>query len=188
MFIHGQNGVGKSTLLKCMSGLIKPEKGRIEVTGMGRPSMDRLLGKIGFLFQNPERQLFEDTVWDEVAFSLKRMGLSEQDINSRVAEALETFQVDHLRNHSPLTLSFGEQHRVALASVVAPRPEILMLDEPFAGLDFARRKKILKILSRLCEKRGTTVLIASHEFLPHEAWAHETLLLKEGRIEKMGQN
>ena len=188
VFIYGQNGVGKSTLLRCMAGLIRPRMGDIKVAGMGRPTLDGLLGKIGFLFQNPERQLFEDTVWDEVAFSLKRMGLSQQDINSRVMEALETFQVGHLKEYSPLALSFGEQHRVALASVMAPRPEILMLDEPFAGLDFARRKSILKMLSRLCEKRGTTVMIASHEFLPHEAWAHETLILKERRIGKMGKN
>jgi energy-coupling factor transporter ATP-binding protein EcfA2 len=149
VFVYGENGVGKSTLLKCMAGLIRPEAGSIKVSGMGRPALDRLLGKMGFLFQNPERQLFEDTVRDEVGFSLKRMGLSAGDIKTRVAEALEIFHVAHLKDHSPLTLSFGEQHRVALASVMAPRPEILMLDEPFAGLDFARRRDILKILSRL---------------------------------------
>ena len=186
VFIYGQNGVGKSTLLKCMAGLIRPEAGSIKVAGMGHPVLDRLLGKMGFLFQNPERQLFEDTVRDEVAFSLKRMGLSAGDIKTRVAEALEVFHVDHLKEYSPLTLSFGEQHRVALASVMATRPEILVLDEPFAGLDFARRKNILKILAGLRKSRGTTVVIVSHEFLPDETWADETFVLKEGRIEKMG--
>jgi energy-coupling factor transporter ATP-binding protein EcfA2 len=184
VFIHGQNGVGKSTLLKCMAGLIRPEEGSIEVAGVGRPALDRLLGKIGFLFQNPERQLFEDTVWDEVAFSLKRMGLKKEDICARVADALDIFEVGHLKDHSPLTLSFGEQHRVALASVMAPQPEILVLDEPFAGLDFTRRKRILAILSVVCKTRGTAVLIASHEFLPDENWADERLILKEGHIEK----
>ncbi len=188
VFIHGQNGVGKSTLLKCMTGLIRPEAGDIQMDGMGRPRMDRLLGKIGYLFQNPERQLFEDTVRDEVGFSLKRMGVSAREIKTRVAQALEICHVAHLKDRSPLTLSFGEQHRVALASVMAPQPQILMLDEPFAGLDFARRKNILKILSRLRKSRGTTVVIASHEFLPDGAWADETLFLKEGRIEEMGTN
>ena len=188
VFIYGQNGVGKSTLLKCMAGLIRPEAGDIEIAGVGRPKLGKLFGKIGFLFQNPERQLFEDTVFDEVGFSLKRMGLSARDIKTRVVEALEIFHVAHLKGRSPLTLSFGEQHRVALASVMAPWPEILMLDEPFAGLDFARRKNILKILSRLCKSRGTTVVIASHEFLPDETWADETLILKGGRIEKMETN
>jgi len=184
VFIHGQNGVGKSTLLKCMAGLIRPEEGTIEVAGVGRPALNRLLGKIGFLFQNPERQLFEDTVWDEVAFSLRRMGLQKEDIRSRVADALDIFEIAHLKNRSPLTLSFGEQHRVALASVMAPQPEILVLDEPFAGLDFTRRKGILAILSGVCETRGTAVVIASHEFLPDENWADERLILKEGHIEK----
>jgi len=188
VFIHGQNGVGKSTLFKCMTGLIRPDAGSISVSGLGPPAVNRLLGKIGFLFQNPERQLFEDTVWDEVAFSLKRMGLSGEDIKARVAEALETFEVSHLKDHSPLTLSFGEQHRVALASVMAPRPDILMLDEPFAGLDFVRRRYILKILSHLRKSHGTTVVIASHEFLPDKTWADETLVLKEGRIEKLEKN
>ena len=185
VFIYGQNGVGKSTLLKCMAGLIRPEVGSIEMAGARLPGLGKLFGKMGFLFQNPERQLFEDTVRDEVGFSLKRMGLSARDMETRIAEALEIFHVAHLKDHSPLTLSFGEQHRVALASVMAPRPEILMLDEPFAGLDFVRRKNILKILSRLRESRGTTVVIASHEFLPDETWADETFVLKEGRIEKM---
>jgi energy-coupling factor transport system ATP-binding protein len=188
VFIYGQNGVGKSTLLKCLAGLIRPEAGSILMAGAVLPKLSKLFGKIGFLFQNPERQLFEDTVFDEVGFSLKRMGLSARDIKRRVDEALEIFHVAHLKGRSPLTLSFGEQHRVALASVMAPRPEILMLDEPFAGLDFASRKNILKILSRLRKSRGTTVVIASHEFLPEETWADETLILKEGHIEKMETN
>ena len=95
------------------------------------PRMDRLLGKIGYLFQNPERQLFEDTVRDEVGFSLKRMGVSAREIKTRVAEALELCHVAHLKDRSPLTLSFGEQHRVALASVMAPQPQ-----NPHAGRTF----------------------------------------------------
>ncbi len=186
VFIYGENGVGKSTLLKCMAGLIRPEAGSIEMAGVGSPRSDRLFGKMGFLFQNPERQLFEDTVWDEVGFSLRRMGLAARDMKTRVSEALEIFRVDHLKDHSPLTLSFGEQHRVALASVMATRPEILVLDEPFAGLDFARRRDILDTLSLLRKSRGTTVVIASHAFLPDETWADETFVLKEGRIEKAG--
>jgi energy-coupling factor transporter ATP-binding protein EcfA2 len=185
VFIYGHNGVGKSTLLKCMTGLVHPEEGRIRLAGMGKPAPDRLLGKMGLLFQNPERQLFEDTVHGEVAFSLKRMGLSHQEIEARVEEALHIFEVSHLKAQSPLTLSFGEQHRVTLASVIAPRPDILMLDEPFAGLDFARRGNILKILSHLCKIRGTTVVIASHVPLPDGNWADDTLMLKDGHIERV---
>ena len=183
--LYGKNGTGKSTLLKCMAGLIRPEAGTVEIAGMGHPRVDRLLGKVGFLFQNPERQLFEDTVRDEVGFSLKRMGLSTGEVRERVAEALNIFEVGHLKDRSPLTLSFGEQHRVTLACVIAPQPEILMLDEPFAGLDFVRRRNILKVLSRLREQQGTTVVIASHEFLPDPTWADETLVLQGGRIGEM---
>ncbi len=182
-FIHGHNGAGKSTLLKCMAGLVRPQSGTVHVTGLGRPLPGRLLGKMAILFQNPERQLFEEAVEDEVAFTLKRMGLKAREIRARVEEVLEMFGVDHLRKHSPLTLSFGEQHRVTLASIMAPRPRILMLDEPFAGLDLARRKRLLGILSRLCKEKGTTVVIASHEFLPEEDWADETFILKGGHIE-----
>ena len=185
VFIHGHNGVGKSTLLKCLAGLVRPEAGSIELTGVGTPAPGRLLGHMGLLFQNPERQLFEDTVQREVAFSLKRMGLSGREIRARVEEALDIFEVGHLADRSPLTLSFGEQHRVTLASVIAPRPDILMLDEPFAGLDFGRRRNILKILSHLCQTCGKTVVIASHEPFPYSEWADDTLFLKDGRFEKM---
>ena len=185
VFIHGHNGVGKSTLLKCLAGLVRPEAGSIELAGMGTPSPGKLLGQMGLLFQNPERQLFEDTVQGEVAFSLKRMRLSGREIRARVEEALDIFEVGHLADRSPLTLSFGEQHRVTLASVIAPRPDILMLDEPFAGLDFGRRRNILKILSHLCQTFGTTVVIASHEPFPYNDWADDTLFLTDGRFEKM---
>lgn len=186
VFIHGPNGAGKSTLLKCMAGLLRPESGGVHMDGLGRPEPARLLGKMGLVFQNPERQLFEDTVQDEVAFSLKRMGLSRRQIRARVEEALDVFEVGHLKSHSPLTISFGEQHRVMLASVMAPGPRLLMLDEPFAGLDLNRRIRILHILTRLCERRGTTVVIASHGSLPDRRWADDTLFLRNGRIEKAG--
>ena len=188
LFIYGLNGAGKSTLLKCMVGLIKPGEGRIHISGVGQPRPDRLLGKIGFLFQNPERQLFEETVFDEVGFSLKQMGFSGDALKARVLDALEMMGIVHLKDRSPLTLSFGEQHRVTLATVMAPGPKLLLLDEPFSGLDFSHRKKMLNILKGLCREKGTAVVIASHEFLPDGQWAHETVFLKEGRIEKRNYN
>jgi len=181
--VLGQNGAGKSTLLRCIAGQIRPDGGRIHVSGIRKLKPDALLGKMSFLFQNPERQLFEETVTAEVAFSLKRLGLPSQLIHTRVMEALSLCEADHLRNRSPLTLSFGEQHRVALASVIAPSPDILLLDEPFAGLDFPQRHRILRILARLREERTTMVLMASHENLPDENWADRTLLLEGGKLE-----
>jgi energy-coupling factor transport system ATP-binding protein len=135
------------------------------------------------LFQNPQRQIFEDTVYEEVAFSLKRMGIPKDEINKRVVEALALCDVIDLSGRPPLTLSFGEQHRVALASVIATRPKVLLLDEPFAGLDFVQRHRILHILSELKQRYRTTVLIASHDLLPESHWADRILNLQEGKIE-----
>jgi energy-coupling factor transport system ATP-binding protein len=160
-----------------------PDSGSIQAVGIENPRPTRLLGKLGFLFQNPQRQIFEDTVYEEVAFSLKRMGISKEEINKRVVEALTLCDISDLSDRPPLTLSFGEQHRVALASVIAPRPEALLLDEPFAGLDFAQRYRILRILSELRLQYGTTVLIASHDLLLEPHWADRILNLQEGKIE-----
>ena len=181
--LFGQNGAGKSTLMKCIAGLMTPDSGSIQVVGIDTPRPDRLLGRVGFLFQNPQRQIFEDTVYEEVAFSLKRMGISKEEIQRRVVETLTLCDVIDLSGRPPLTLSFGEQHRVALASVIAPNPEVLLLDEPFAGLDFAQRHRILHILSELKQLYGTTVLIASHDLLPEPHWADCVLNLQGGRVE-----
>ncbi len=183
--ILGENGAGKSTLLRCMAGLAPPDAGAIQVSGIGRLRPEALLGRVGFMFQNPERQLFEETVYAEVGFSVKRLGLSPRVIHDRIMEALALCEVNHLSNRSPLTLSFGEQHRVAMASTIAPRPDVLLLDEPFAGLDFRQRRRMLGILSRLREARDTTILIASHEYLPDETWADQTLVLKDGKIDTL---
>jgi len=182
ILLFGQNGAGKSTLLKCIAGLISAGSGTVQVIGIGTPRPDKLLGKMGFLFQNPQRQIFEDTVYEEVAFSLKRMRLSKDEIRNRVVETLTLCDVSDLSERPPLTLSFGEQHRVALASVIAPGPEVLLLDEPFAGLDLAQRYRILHILSELRQQCGTTVLIASHDLLPDPRWADRTLNLEGGKI------
>jgi len=181
--ILGENGAGKSTLLRCMAGLVSPGAGTLHVSGIMKLRPEALLGTVGFMFQNPERQLFEETVYGEVGFSVKRLGLPPDGVHARVMEALSLCEADHLTNRSPLTLSFGEQHRVAMASAMAPRPKALLLDEPLAGLDFRQRRRILNIMSRLRETRATTVLIASHEYLPDKNWADQTLVLKEGKIE-----
>jgi energy-coupling factor transport system ATP-binding protein len=180
--LFGKNGAGKSTLLKCIAGLVIPDSGSIQVVGIKKPCPGKLLGKVGFLFQNPQRQIFEDTVYEEVAFSLKRMGLSEGEIHRRVVEALALCDVSDFARRSPFTLSFGEQHRVALASVIAPEPKVLLLDEPFAGLDLAQRHRILHILFKLQQRYRTTVLIASHDLLPDPCWADRVLALSEGKI------
>jgi energy-coupling factor transporter ATP-binding protein EcfA2 len=180
--LFGQNGSGKSSFLRCMAGVAKPDSGSIRVAGVSLPGRANLLGKVGFLFQNPQRQLFENTVYDEVAFSLKRLRLSSGEIRRHVMEALAVCEADHLAERLPLSLSFGEQHRVALASVLAPRPEVLLLDEPFSGLDLGQRHRLLNILADLRERYSTTVLIASHDPLPDPDWADRIITLENGTI------
>lgn len=180
--ILGQNGAGKSSLLRCLCGLERPDAGSIEMAEVGSPQPGKLAGKVGVLFQNPVRQLFADSVRQEVAFTVQRLGYRKKEYERLVEEALFFCRVDHLSERAPLTLSFGEQHRVALASVLAPRPRLLLLDEPFAGLDMVQRREFLTLLGELPRRFGSTVLIASHDELPDAAWPDRSLNLQEGRI------
>lgn len=180
--LFGVNGAGKSSLLRCLAGLEPPDAGTIEVAGIAGPRPEKLPGRVGFLFQNPARQLFAESVREEVGFTLGRLGRSPDEAARIVAETLELCGIGHLAERPPLTLSFGEQHRVALASVLAPRPAVLLLDEPFAGLDMPQRRSLLELLAAMPARYGTTVLIASHDELPAERWAERTLFLKEGSL------
>lgn len=182
LHLHGENGCGKSTLLKVIAGAIRPDSGTLRVAGKDLPEMGELLGKVALLFQNPQRQLFEDTVAEEVDFTLRRLKLPADEITHRVLSALDVCEASHLWGRLPLTLSFGEQHRVALASVIAPEPQLILLDEPFAGLDPTQRLRLLKILSKLREEKGTAIVIASHDPLPDMEWADRIVFMKNGRI------
>ena len=180
--IQGPNGAGKSTLLRCLAGLIRPQAGAVSLAGLGRPRPGRLLGSLALLFQNPQCQLFEARVGQEVGFSPRRQGLDRAQTARRVDEALALCELTDLAGRSPLALSFGEQHRVALASLLASRPRVLLCDEPFAGLDPAQRRRLLARLRRLRDHLGATVVIASHDPLPWPGWAHTRWLLREGRL------
>jgi energy-coupling factor transport system ATP-binding protein len=182
--LFGHNGAGKSSLLRCLAGLEQPDQGRVSLAGLVLPRPEQLPGKVGVLFQNPARQLFAETVQQEVAFTLERVGFPRSDRDCLVAEVLEICGISHLVGRAPLTLSFGEQHRVALAAVLAPRPELLLLDEPFAGLDYPQRFALLDILAQLPARLGTTVFIASHDELPDASWADRSLVLKGGVLDE----
>lgn len=180
--LYGENGCGKSTLLKTLAGAIQPDAGNLSVANRNYPRAGGLMGAVALLFQNPQRQLFEDTVFEEVAFTLRRLELPDDEITRRVESALSACEATLLRDRLPLTLSFGEQHRVALASVIAPDPRLILLDEPFAGLDPTQRLRLLKILSSLREERGASIVIASHDPLPDPEWADRTVVMENGKI------
>ncbi len=173
--IHGPNGAGKTSLVRCLAGLARPDCGSIEVLGT-RPEKGLCRGKIGVLFQNPQKQLFETTVLDEAAFAARRLGKSDQTVEKKVRNLLTRLGIDHLRGTSPHKLSFGQKHLVALASVLAGDPQILILDDPFAGLDRESTRRVMDLLAE-ASAHGTTVLWTVHHPQMLEQWASRTISL-----------
>ena len=180
--VYGVNGSGKTTLLRVAAGLLRPAQGCVRVAGLRPRAGAPFVGAVGMLFQNPERNLFERSVQEEVAFALRRLGWPRRRIEARVAELLDRCGLSELRERSPLRLSFGEQHRVALASVLAPAPPVLLLDEPFSGLDLESRHRLLEMLAREQRRRGIAIVVASHDELPAPGWAHRRVELAGGAL------
>jgi len=161
--ILGPTGCGKSTLLTIMAGLMEPEEGRVLVNGDDLFRNIRALRRhIGLLFQDPEHQLFNATVYDEVAYALRTLGMPEDEVRRRVLEVVEELGIEELLDRRPFKLSVGEKKKVALASILSYDPEILLLDEPTANLG-ARDEALM--ISTLAEARrvGRTVVMASHD-------------------------
>lgn len=180
-YLCAPNGTGKTTLLRCLAGLLRPSGGSIRICG--RPvAADLQQGRIGYLFQNPRRQLFETTVFAEVAFSLRRLGLRREALAERVASTLECCRIDHLAERSPHRLSYGQQHLIALATVLARGPELLLLDDPLAGLDPAAAQRVLAILLQCSQEQGTTLLWSGHHPLENPGWNHVTFGIAGGRF------
>jgi energy-coupling factor transport system ATP-binding protein len=179
--VTGLNGSGKTTLLRCLAGFLEPRDGIINILD-GTPDPYRLRGRLGCLFQNPQKQLFENTVREEVVFPLKRFGLSPAPAAERVAEVLDACGIAHLADLSPHKLSYGQKHLVALASVLAPRPELLLLDDPLAGLDGRYREAVMELLVRWGRERDMTLVWTSHEPDAWPGWADQVLNLEGGRL------
>lgn len=178
VLLHGANGVGKTTFLRCLTGFQKITSGSLNVFGH-KPSPAALRGRVGFLIQNPARQLTADSVLAEVAFTFRQQGHSAQRCTRLAKEILEKMNLAHLANCPPFLLSHGEQHLVALASVLAVNPEILLLDDPFVGLDAISVARIWTILHRASEN-GTAVICVVHR-RPLVHGAHSVhLLTREG--------
>ena len=163
----GHSGSGKSTLIQHLNGLLKATEGEILLDNKNIFEDKKLLRdlrfKVGLVFQYPESQLFEETVYADIAYGPKNMGLTKEEIDERVKEAIELSGVkeDYL-DKSPFDLSGGQKRRVAIAGVLAMRPQILILDEPTAGLDPKGRRSILSSIKKLQEKTGITVVLVSH--------------------------
>ncbi|MEZ4598324.1 MAG: ABC transporter ATP-binding protein [Syntrophotaleaceae bacterium] len=179
--ITGFNGTGKTTLLRCLAGFLEPEDGTIRILD-GAPNPYRLRGRLGCLFQNPQKQIFENTVREEVAFPLKRFGLSSTATAERVAEALDACGISHLAELSPHKLSYGQKHLVALASVLAPRPELLLLDDPLAGVDGFYSRRVMELLVGWGRENNATLIWTSHEPKAWPGWTDKVLHLEGGHL------
>jgi len=179
----GKNGAGKTTLVKHFNGLLKPSKGRVLIDGTDTrdASVAELSRKVGLVFQNPDHQLFCETVKDEVAFALKNFGFDEKTIEERVSWALEFLNLTKYRDTSPFLLSGGERKRVALASVLAWDPKILILDEPTIGQDY-RQKSILREFILRLTSQGKTVIIVTHDVEFVAECKPRVILMVDGEI------
>lgn len=184
--IIGHTGSGKSTLIQHFNGLVKPTSGTVLVDGADIWAKDvnirDIRFKVGIVFQYSEHQLFEETVAKDIAYGPKNMGLSDEDIDKRVKQAAESMGITHLLDRSPFELSGGQQRRVALAGVLAMDPEVLILDEPAAGLDPKGRDKILGMIKRYHEQYGKTILLVSHSMEDIVKYAGKVLVMKKSRL------
>ena len=178
----GANGAGKSTISRLTNGLLHPTKGRVFLNGkdtLKTPS-STLARDCGFLFQNPDRQICQNTVKDEIAFSMRAQGWAEDRINEMTKEVMETFGLDP--EWFPFSRSRGERQRIALASVLACEPKLLILDEPTTGLDYLECIRIMDYVTELNRKKGTTVLMVSHDMELVQSYARNVLVLNHGKI------
>jgi energy-coupling factor transport system ATP-binding protein len=186
--IMGQNGAGKTTLVKHFNGLLKPTKGKVSVDGVEttKVSVATLARKVGFVFQNPDHQLFSETVEEEIAFALKNFGFKETIIKRRVQWALNLLGLTQYRKTSPFMLSGGERKRVALASVLAWNPKILILDEPTIGQDYQQKEKLRQFILQMKTQRKT-VIIVTHDVEFVAECNPRVVLMREGKIVADGE-
>lgn len=188
----GHTGSGKSTLVQHLNGLLKPASGKVllgdlDLSGQGVRMAD-IRRKTGLVFQYPEYQLFEETVEKDIAFGPKNMGLTEEEAGERVREAMETvgLEYDLFASRSPFELSGGQKRRVAIAGVIAMRPEVLILDEPAAGLDPVSHRELMKMISHFHQEKKRTILLVSHNMDDVAEYCDQVLVIDRGRLVMSG--
>ncbi len=190
--VIGPSGSGKSTLIQHLNGLLRPTSGRVffegKVIGFDKGELLRLRRRIGLVFQMPEEQFFSETVYDEVAFAPRNLGLDESNVRAGVKDALEKvgLNAEHIQSRHPFQLSAGQKRLVALAAVLSLQPEVLILDEPTAGLDPAGRRNLFNLLDKLNSTAGLTVLICTHHLDEAAALADNVLVLHDGKLVLVG--
>lgn len=190
--VIGHTGSGKSTLVQHLNGLLKPTEGTIivgdtDITESGI-AMREIRQRVGLVFQYPEYQLFEETVSADVAFGPKNLGLSESEIKERVREALDLvgLNVDEIGERSPFELSGGQKRRVAIAGIIAMRPQVLILDEPTAGLDPGAHREIIRMIQKIHRREENIVIFVSHNMDDVAALSDKVLVMDRGQLMMSG--
>ena len=186
--VIGHTGSGKSTLMQHLNGLIKPTSGEIYIGGEcitdGRKNLTDIRRKVGLVFQYPEYQLFDETVAGDVAFGPKNLGMTEEEIDRRVKKAIEMVGLNYeeIADMSPFELSGGMKRRAAIAGVIAMEPEILMLDEPTAGLDPAAHREIISMIKRIQKEMNMMILFVSHNMSDIAELSDRVLVMEDGKL------
>ena len=184
----GHTGSGKSTLVQHLNGLMKPTSGSIIVDGVNitekNANLKETRQKVGLVFQYPEHQLFEETIFKDIAFGPKNLGLQDEELERRVRSSMELVGLDYeaLKDRSPFELSGGQKRRVAIAGVVAMKPKVLILDEPTAGLDPSGRDEILDEIKDLYLKEGITIILVSHSMEDVARLANRIFVMHRGKV------
>ena len=188
----GHTGSGKSTLIQHLNGLLKPSSGDIYINDFKITDPDLNLTdirkRVGVVFQYPEYQLFEETIEKDIAFGPSNLGLEKEEIDKRVRESMESvgLNYDKFKDKSPFELSGGQMRRVAIAGVIAMKPEVLILDEPTAGLDPSGRDEIFELIKRLHKENNMTIILSSHSMDDMAKLAKTIIVMNKGKIEFMG--
>ncbi len=188
----GHTGSGKSTLIQHLNGILKPSSGQIIINGFNitQPNINltEIRKRVGVVFQYPEYQLFEETIEKDIAFGPSNLGLEEQEINDRVKASMEAVGLDYeeFKDKSPFELSGGQKRRVAIAGVIAMNPEVLILDEPTAGLDPGGRDEIFDLIKKLHTQNNMTIILSSHSMDDMAKLAQTIIVMNRVKIEFMG--
>lgn len=190
--VIGHTGSGKSTLIAHLNGMLAPTKGQVLVDGVDladpKVKLRQVRQKVGLVFQYPEHQLFEETIYKDIAFGPKNQGLSEADIQVRVQDAMTAVGLDYekYKDRSPFALSGGQKRRVAIAGVIAMDPKYLVLDEPVAGLDPRGRDDLLDELVKLQKDKGLTIVLISHSMEDVARCADQVIVMDQGQVYRQG--
>ncbi len=181
----GQNGSGKTTLSKCLNGLYKPTRGEIIVDGLNskKGSITQMVKRVGYVFQNPDHQLFNNNCWDEIAYGPRNIQLPPEEVKERVEEAISVVGLEkQYHQEHPFFLSKGLRQRVAIASILALRPQVIIVDEPTTGQDAKQSLEIMDFLQNLNEEHGHTVIIITHDMPIVGQYARRVIAMGQGRI------